>query len=192
MSPVHGKECHSYETETIKMGIQMSISARLCCLCFGTTIVSYWQVTYKKKLIITSAYYRNLLQKLRTISRKKKNSFGQKGVLSLANNPPAHWAAETVTFLHKYSYKTLPHSPYLPTFLTWHFQTSCFETWKKHLWEKIYSMMRRLLLVWKIDLPPFTNFYKDWIKQLFQSEKCVVLEGEYVEKEVLENQISDP
>lgn len=52
-------------------------------------------------------------------------------------------------------------------------------------------MMRRLLLVWKIDLPPFTNFYKDWIKQLFQSEKCVVLEGEYVEKEVLEK-ISDP
>lgn len=46
--------------------------------------------------------------------------------------------------------------------------------------------------MWNIDLPPFTNFYKDWIKQLFQSEKCVVLEGEYVEKEVLENQISDP
>lgn len=132
---------------------------------------------------ITGDYYRKLLCDLREKIKEKRRGMLSKGVLLLHDNAPAHSAHKTVQVAQRCGYQILPHPPYSPDLAPSDF--FLFREMKKPLRGRRFidnNDVIREVEGWFSGKKG--EFYSGGLKQVKgRWEKCVVLGGDYVEKD---------
>jgi Transposase. len=147
----------------------------------GVIMTDYLRKGSKK----TDEYYKNLLKKLREVIKERREDLVTKGILLLADIASLHRVAQTVTW--DCGFESVPHPPYSPDLAPSDF--FLFPKMKEHLRAKRFHDDNEVISeVESWFSSKSVDFYKDGIKGLFhRCEKCVAIEGEYVEKEDLVN-----
>jgi len=132
---------------------------------------------------ITAQYYINLLEKVRDAIKQKRRGMISKGILLLHDNAPAHTAHATTAAASRLGYHILPQPAYSPDLAASDF--FLFRNLKKELSGRRFSDNEEVInAVESWFARQKDTFYKDGIRQCrHRWEKCVVLEGDYVEKD---------
>ena len=134
------------------------------------------------KKTVTGAYYVEVLWKLRAKLAEKRPGKLHRGILFHHDNAPAHSSQIIRDILREFRWELLPHPPYSPDLAPSNF--FLFPKLKKNL-KGVYftdtneakQTAKTWLTKWSADY--FKNGIKGWKHRL---EKCIDLDGDYVEK----------
>lgn len=131
---------------------------------------------------ITSQYYIGCLERLRSTVKKERRGKLTRGVLLLQDNARPHTSHLTMAALHDLNFAAMAHPPYSPDLSPSDYWL--FSPMKNYLRGKHYGNLSALssaVSQW-IKATPIV-FYKDGIDTLPQRwQKCITLEGNYIEK----------
>ena len=130
---------------------------------------------------VNANYMVSVLGKFLKILTRKRPNLTPETLLLHWDNAPVHTAAVTQEFLTKKGVKTLPHPPYSPDLAPadfWFFPTvktalsgvSIDGQTVKHQWERAVKTL---------GAPAFNTAFRRWLER---HEKCIRVEGDYVEK----------
>lgn len=146
--------------------------------CRGIILTDY----LPKGQTITSAYYSTLLQKLRAAVKEKRHGMISKGIRLLADNAPAHSAQATAVEADRCGYEILAHPPYSPDLAPSDF--FLFPEMKKPLHGRRFDNTDDVILeVEQWFSRQSQGFYNDGLRKVKKRwQKCVALQGDYVEK----------
>jgi histone-lysine N-methyltransferase SETMAR len=135
------------------------------------------------KTTITGQYYAELLMRLRESMIEKRRGMMRHGVLLLHDNSPCHKANVAQAALRKAGFEELPHPPYSPDLAPSDFYL--FRYLKPHLKGKRFGdddEVKQETQHWLEEQSK--DWYKAGIEKLKRRyEKCIELNGGYVEKE---------
>ena len=133
--------------------------------------------------IITNAYCSTLLNKLRGALMIKRHSMLTKGVRFLADNAPAHMSEAALMEARQCSYEILPHAAYSPDLAPSDF--FLFQQMKTPLkgrrFDDTDEIIQELEQWFSMHSEDFYNDGMHSVKHRW--EKCVTLDGDYVEKD---------
>ena len=131
---------------------------------------------------INGEYYSNELRQLREILKSKRRGKLQKGVLLLQDNAPVHTANIATKAAHDCGFEVLPHPPYSPDLAPSDFYL--FPKLKESITGRRYSSNDEIKAVvegYFNDVPEF--FFLEGLQMLQKRwKKCILIEGDYVEK----------
>lgn len=136
----------------------------------------------QKGRTITGQYYANLLQEFDTILKKKRPHLNKKKVLFHHDNAPAHSSRIADSKLKQLHYELLPHPPYSPDLAPCDF--FLFPNLKKWLGGKKFSSNEEVIAATEAYFHDFPkSYFLDGLLKLeHRWNKCIELEGDYVEK----------
>ena len=127
-------------------------------------------------------YYANLLKQVRQSIKEKRRGKIRRGIMLHQDNAPVHTSRVAMDAVRECGYELLPHPPYSPDLAPSDFHL--FPRLKKHLRGRRFDDDGELTAAvegWLGDQD--VDFYRsginDWITRW---DKCVELEGDYVEK----------
>lgn len=134
------------------------------------------------KKTITGAYYSNVLTELRESIKAKRRGKISKGILMLHDNAPSHTAHVTVDTLTKLKFELLPHPAYSPDLAPSDFHV--FRKLKSDMKGKRFNddeEVKAAVMTWLDEQT--LNFWKEGILKCQERwEKCISIDGDYVEK----------
>lgn len=140
-------------------------------------------IDYKDKSVnITGAYYANILRQLRESIKEKRRGKLTRGVLLLHDNAPVHSARVAKAAAHESGFEIMNHPPYSPDLAPSDY--FLFPNLKKDLRGVRFSDDEAL----KAAVQEHFNtnekkfFYEGLKKLIDRSNKCIKIEGEYIEK----------
>jgi len=144
----------------------------------GVVLVDYLE----QQKTVTGPYYVDVLKKLRTQLAKKRPGKLHRGILFHHDNAPAHSSRLTKQILREFRWELLPHPPYSPDLAPSDF--FLFPKLKEHLKGVRFTSTeeaKQAVQNWFRNRPAdfFKNGLSGWKHRL---EKCVDLDGGYVEK----------
>lgn len=133
-------------------------------------------------MTITGQYYADLLVKLREAIKEKRRGKITKGVLLLQDNAPVHKSRVAMEKAKSLGFELLPHPPYSPDLAPSDFYL--FPNMKKHLRGRVFSSDDEVISAVKVVLEGFdNNFFLTGLQMLEKRwNKCVAVEGDYIEK----------
>lgn len=144
----------------------------------GIILIDYLE----KGRTITSQYYCALLDKFDAALKEKRPHLQRKKILFHHDNAPAHSSLLTTEKLIKLRYELLPHPPYSPDLAPCDF--FLFPNLKKSMAGKRYRSNEEVIAATEAyfeELPK--TYYTEGLKKLeYRWEKCVDLQGDYIEK----------
>lgn len=147
--------------------------------CQGVILVDY----LPKGMTINSAYYSNLLDKdLRTALKNKRRGKLSSVPLLQQDNARSHTAALTTTTITRMGWTLLPHPPYSPDLAPsdYHLFSALKQPLRGHHFASLDDM-KSAVNTWIRETPP--SFFESGIKKLKERwQKCIKLNGEYIEK----------
>ncbi|CAH2244033.1 jg20705 [Pararge aegeria aegeria] len=140
---------------------------------------------FKKKQIsaLVGEYYATILEKLRESIKEKRQGKLTKGVLLLQDNAPVHKSRVAIAALHKHGFESLVHPPYSPDLAPSDFYL--FPNLKKDLRGRKFSddnEVKEAILA-HFAAKDKKYFYDCLEKLIHRSNKCIQLQGDYIEKE---------
>ena len=190
---VYQEECPSYETvkywvRKFKSGF-LSIHERVEPSCGKVLLFCFWDrdgIIMTDYLehghTITGNYYSALLAKLRSTLAKKRRGKLQKGILLLHDNTPAHRSKMAVHKSMQWGFKILPHPSYSPDLAPSDF--FLFPSLKKHLKGQRFHSNKDVIFAveeW-FESHPKSYYAQGLVKVKERWQKCVDMQGDYVEK----------
>ena len=131
---------------------------------------------------ITGNYDSALLAKLRSTLAKKRRGKLQKGILLLHDNAPAHRSMIAVHTSMQCSFKILSNPTYSPDLAPSYF--FLFPSLKKHLKRQCFQSNEDVISVveeW-FESHPKSYYTQELLKVKERWQKCVGMQGDYVEK----------
>ena len=139
-----------------------------------------------KKSTITDAYYANLLDLLRIVIREKRGGKLSKGILLQQDNARVYTCKIVMDAVERNGYKLIPHPAYSPDLAPSDY--FLFPNLKKdihgrHFWsnEEVMAAFEE----WVRDKDP--GFFSSGLIALeHRWSKCIILEGNYIEKEEID------
>ena len=138
---------------------------------------------YGTQTINSTRYIANLRQ-MRKMLRRKRPALAQadEDFLYHHDNAPAHTSQATVAYLNANNYRMVAHPPYSPDLAPADF--FLFPKMKKYLAgvrHENLAQIKASVQKFYASLTPedWRNCFDQWVRRL---EKCVALEGDYVEK----------
>lgn len=144
----------------------------------GVILVDFLQ----KGATITGAYYANLIPKLRDAIKEKRRGKLRKGVLLHQDNAPSHRSAIATAVIAQAGFELVEHPPYSPDLAPSDYRL--FPKLKEHLRGKRFSSNNDVICAvnnWFADVEQ--SFFREALEMLeHRWEKCVNLNGDYVEK----------
>ena len=127
-------------------------------------------------------YYANLLKQVRQSIKEKRRGKIRRGIMLHQDNAPVHTSRVAMDAVREYGYELLPHPPYSPDLAPSDFHL--FPRLKKHLRGRRFDDDGELTAAvegWLGDQD--VDFYRSGINDWkTRWDKCVELEGDYVEK----------
>lgn len=131
---------------------------------------------------INGDYYASLLVQLRAAIIQKRRGKISKGVRLLQDNAPAHKSRVAVSKAVDCGFELLPHPPYSPDLAPSDYHL--FPNMKKQLRGRVFADNEETIAAVLDVLNGFENlFFEEGLKALAKRcEKCVRLNGDYVEK----------
>jgi histone-lysine N-methyltransferase SETMAR len=131
---------------------------------------------------VTGPYYEGVLRKLHDALVKKRPGKLHHRVLFQHDNAPAHSSRQAHATLREFRWEILPHPPYSPDLAPCNF--FLFPKLKEHIkgvhWESI-SEVQKAVIDWFKSKDQ--SFYRDGLSRWrHRYEKCLELDGSYVEK----------
>ena len=134
------------------------------------------------KETVNAVYYADLLSRLREAIKEKRRGMLTRGVMLLHDNAPVHTAHNAQAALKTLHFTQLEHPPYSPDLAPSDFHL--FPHLKKHLRGTHYSTddaLKKAVEKWFNSQP--VSFFKSGIEALSaRCLKCILLDGDYVEK----------
>ena len=131
---------------------------------------------------ITGAYYASLLDRLNNEIKKKRPHLTKKKVLLHQENARVHTCAVAMAKIESLRFELLEHPPYSPDLAPCDY--FLFPNLKKWLGGKRFESNEDVITqtnAYFEELPP--SYFKDGLKKLEKRwEKCIELNGDYVEK----------
>ncbi len=182
-------ETKEQSKEWRKKGASLPVKAKICASKNKIMATAFFDATgaiYTAygKATINSARYISTLRQMRKILRRKRPALAQaeEGLLYHHDNAPAHTAQATVAYLNANNYKMVAHPPYSPDLAPADF--FLFPKMKKYLAGMRHDTLAQVkasVQQFYASLTPddWRNCFDQWVRRL---EKCVDLEGDYVEK----------
>jgi [histone H3]-lysine36 N-dimethyltransferase SETMAR len=144
----------------------------------GVILVDFLQ----KGATITGAYYANLISKLRDLIKEKRRGKLRKGVLLHHDNAPSHTSAIAKAAIAKAGFELVEHPPYSPDLAPSDFRL--FPKLKEHLRGKRFSSDNDVICAvnqWFAAVEQ--SLFQEALEMLeHRWEKCINLNGDYVEK----------
>lgn len=136
----------------------------------------------EKGRTINGEYYASLLEKLRAAIIRKRRGKISRGVRLLQDNAPPHKSTVAVAKAIDCGFELLPHPPYSPDLAPSDFHL--FPHMKKNLRGRVFGTDEETKKAVIDVLEGFSqDFFRDGLLGLIKrSEKCVTLNGDYVEK----------
>ena len=137
----------------------------------------------EKGQTVTSARYSDMLvNDLKPAIRSKRRGLLSKTVLLLHDNARPHTAAHTVDTLRALKFEVLKHPPYIQDLAPSDFHL--FGPVKEHLWGQKFADDDEVMAAVQIWLKatPKSFFLEGFRKLVDRWTKCVVKQGDYVEK----------
>lgn len=147
--------------------------------CEGILLIDYKE----KGRSITGEYYAAILEKLKEAIKEKRRGKLTKGVLLLQDNAPVHKSRVAMAALHKHGFQSIVHPPYSPDLAPSDFYL--FPNLKKDLRGRKFSddnEVKEAILA-HFEAKDKKYFYDGLEKLIHRSNKCIVLKGDYIEKE---------
>ena len=132
-----------------------------------------------KRSTITEVYYANLLDQLRTTILEKRRGNLSKGVLLQQDNAIVHICKVAMDAVERNGYELIPHPAYSPDLAP-----SYFQIWKRISVDFISGLMKkswRQLRSWSMERTLTSSVLGWW--HLNTVGLCIILEGNYIEKE---------
>ncbi|KAJ7304231.1 hypothetical protein JRQ81_011768 [Phrynocephalus forsythii] len=144
----------------------------------GVILTDYLQ----KGETLNSEYYCNLLEKLCDALKQKYHGTISKGIRLLEDNAPVHTAQASIVTAHRLGYELLQHPPYSPDLVP--SDVFLFPERKKPLCGQRFDDREDVIFeVEQWFSSKSDDFYKEGLKQVKKRwQKCVTLQGDYVEK----------
>ena len=137
-----------------------------------------------KRSIITGVYYANLLDQLRTAIREKRRGKLSKGVLLQQDNARVHTCKVAMDAVQRNGYKLIPHPAYSPDLAPSDFFQS-LNSKKKDICGLHFRSDEDVVTAveeWVNGKDP--DFFSSGLMALeHRWSKCIILEGNYIEKE---------
>lgn len=131
---------------------------------------------------INAAYYCEELDKLKLKIRQKRGGLLRSGVCFLHDNARPHTARVTFAKLHHFGWEVLPHPAYSPDLSPCDYHL--FGPLKEYLGGKRFKSdkeVKQNVEQWLRQRPK--NFFEAGIRKLPERwEKCIMKEGDYLEK----------
>jgi histone-lysine N-methyltransferase SETMAR len=146
--------------------------------CQGILLIQYLEPGQT----VTAARYEYVLTSLREAIKENRRGMISKGVILHHDNAPAHTSKLIQEALHKHRFEILPHPPYSPDLAPCDFHL--FPRIKKHLKGKKFGSLPELQRAFEDVIHDqttdfFHSAFTDWHHR---AEKCIALNGDYVEK----------
>lgn len=141
-------------------------------------------IDYKDKgVTITGTYYAMLLERLREAIKEKRRGKLSKGVLLLHDNAPVHKSHIATAALNRCGFESLVHPPYSPDLAPSDYYL--FPNLKKELRGKKFFDDEEVkeAISAHFEGKDKKYFFDGLHKLISRSEKCVKLQGKYIEKE---------
>ena len=139
-----------------------------------------------KKSTITGAYYANLLDQLRTAIREKRRGKLSKGILFQQDNARVHTCKIAMDAVERNGYELIPQSAYSPDLAPSDY--FLFPNLKKDIRERHFRSNEEVMAAveeWVGDKDP--GFFSSGLMALeHRWSKCIILEGNYIEKEEID------
>lgn len=131
---------------------------------------------------INGEYYASLLEQLRAAIIEKRRGKMSKGVRLLQDNAPAHKSRVAISKAVNCGFELLPHPPYSPDLAPSDYHL--FPNMKKQLRGRVFADNEETMSAVLNVLNGFeAHFFREGLKALAKRcEKCVRLNGDYVEK----------
>lgn len=144
----------------------------------GIILIEYLE----KGRTITGQYYCALLDKFDATLKEKRPHLQRKKILFHHDNAPAHSSLLVTQKLLELRYELLPHPPYSPDLAPCDF--FLFPNLKKSLAGKRYGSNEEVIAATETYFEEFSKtYYTEGLKKLeHRWEKCIELQGDYVEK----------
>lgn len=131
---------------------------------------------------ITGAYYADVLEKLRLTIKEKRRGKLRRGVLLQQDNAPAHTSRIALAAAADCGFEVISHPPYSPDLAPSDYHL--FSNLKKFLRGRRFTSdeeLKSCVEDWFSGLP--AEFFETGLNALKKRwEKCIALQGEYVEK----------
>ena len=136
-----------------------------------------------KKSTITGAYNANLLDQLRTAIREKRRGKLSKGILLQQDNARVHTCKIAMDAVERNGYELIPQPAYSPDLAP----SDCllFPNLKKDIRGRHFRSNEAAVEEWVGDKDP--GFFSSGLMALeHRWFKCIILEGNYIEKEEID------
>ena len=139
-----------------------------------------------KKSTIIGAYYANLLDQLRTANREKCRGKLSKGILLQQNNARVHTCKIAMGAVERNGYELIPHPAHFPDLAPsdyFLFQNLKKDIRGRHFWsnEEVMAAVEEWV---RVKDPGF--FSSGLMALEHRWSKCIILEGNYIEKEEID------
>ena len=139
-----------------------------------------------KKSTITVAYYANLLDQLRTVILEKRRGKLSKGILLQQDNARVHTCKIAIDAVERNGYELIPHPAYSPDLAPSDY--FLFPNFKKDIRGHHFRSNEEVVVVveeWVRDKD--AGFFSSGLMALeHRWSKCIILEGNYIEKEEID------
>ena len=139
-----------------------------------------------KKSTITVAYYANLLDQLRTVIHEKCRGKLSKGILLQQDNARVHTCKIAMDAVERNAYELIPHPTYSPDLAPSDY--FLFPNFKKDIRGRHFRSNEEVMVAveeWVRDKDPI--FFSSGLMALeHRWSKCIILEGNYIEKEEID------
>ena len=139
-----------------------------------------------KKSTITGAYYANLFDQLRTAIREKRRGKLSKGILLQQDNARVHTCKIAMDAVKRNGYELIPHPAYSPDLAPSNY--FLFQNLKKDICGRHFRSNEEAVAAveeWVGDKDP--GFFSSGLIALeHRWSKCIILEGNYIEKEEID------
>ena len=139
-----------------------------------------------KKSTITGTYYANLLDQLRTAIREKRRGKLSKGILLQQDNARVHTCKIAMDAVERNGFELIPLPAYSPDLAPRDY--FLFPNLKKDIRGRHFRSNEEVVAVaeeWVGDKDP--GFFSSGLKALKRRwSKCIILEGNYIEKEKID------
>lgn len=172
---------YSGETAPRKFKTQASagkIMATIFWDCEGILLIDY----LPPKTTMTGQYYANLMAKLRNAIKEKRRGKLRNGVLLLHDNAPAHTSKLAKLAIRDSGFEEIDHPPYSPDMAPSDYYL--FPKLKKHLRGTKFLDDEMLKMATEVYFAEQEKefFYKGLYLLLKRCNKCIEVEGDYIEK----------
>lgn len=144
----------------------------------GVLMIDYLQ----RGKTITGVYYAQLIRKLRVAIKEKRRGKLCQGVVFHQDNAPAHTSTVAMAAIRECGFELLQHPPYSPDLAPsdYHLFRNLKDSLRGQKFDSDESVIRAID-DWFDQLDK--SFFLDGVKALeHRWEKCVELQGDYVEK----------